>query len=194
MRGDKGRVDREREGDEAHLGKAARRVGEDHGLDAVAGLQLRQDPLDVRLDRGLLDHELAGDLAVRETAPDEREHDRRSIYLIAKRNLRLPFAQVFDQPDLQTSCPRRESSTHALQALELLNGQTANRLAEAFAQRLAREAGSDPTRQVELAYQLAAGRGPTNKETRLAVAFLETQPLTEFALAMFNLSAFLYVD
>ena len=68
--------------------------------------------------------------------PDPREHDRRSIYLIAKRNLRLPFGQVFDQPDLQTSCPRRETSTHALQALELLNGKTANRLADVFARRL----------------------------------------------------------
>jgi len=29
---------------------------------------------------------------------DPREHHRRSIYLIAKRNLRLPFLEVFDQP------------------------------------------------------------------------------------------------
>src|SRR5262249_19517367 len=31
--------------------------------------------------------------------PAEKEHDRRSIYLLAKRNLRLPFDQAFDQPD-----------------------------------------------------------------------------------------------
>ena len=61
--------------------------------------------------------------------PDAREHDRRSVYLLAKRNLRLPFVEVFDQPDAQTSCPRREVSTHALQALELLNGSLSNRLA-----------------------------------------------------------------
>jgi hypothetical protein len=126
--------------------------------------------------------------------PDEREHDRRSIYLIAKRNLRLPFGQAFDQPDLQTSCPRRETSTHALQALELLNGKTANRLAEAFALRLQEEAGPDPARQVELAYRLTAGRPPTATERELAVAFLQSQPLREFALAMFNVNAFLYVD
>jgi hypothetical protein len=126
--------------------------------------------------------------------PDPREHDRRSIYLLAKRNLRLPFAQVFDQPDLQTSCPRRESSTHALQALELLNGQTSNRLAEAFALRLEQEAGGDPARQIELAWQLAAGREPNAAERQRALEFLATQPLSEFALAMFNLNAFLYVD
>ncbi len=54
--------------------------------------------------------------------PDPAEHNRRSVYLIAKRNLRLPFMEVFDAPDMLVSCPRRESSTHAPQALELLNG------------------------------------------------------------------------
>jgi hypothetical protein len=126
--------------------------------------------------------------------PDPAEHDRRSVYLIAKRNLRLPFTEVFDQPDAQTSCARRESSTHAPQALELLNGRTSNRLAEAFAERLRREAGPDHARQVELAYRLAAGRGPTETERARALKFLEGQPLREFALAVLNLNAFLYVN
>lgn len=126
--------------------------------------------------------------------PDRAEHARRSVYLLAKRNLRLPFMEAFDQPDAQTPCACRESSTHALQALELLNGKLANDLAKAFAHRLRREAGIDPTRQVERAYLLAIGRQPTERERRLAVAFLKHQPLQEFALAMFNLNAFLYVD
>jgi hypothetical protein len=125
---------------------------------------------------------------------DEREHDRRSIYLLAKRNLRLPFGQAFDQPDLQTTCPRRETSTHALQALELMNGKTANRLANAFAERLRREAGLDHAKQVELAYQLTTGRAPTAAERELALEFLRDQSLREFALAMFNVNAFLYVN
>jgi hypothetical protein len=125
---------------------------------------------------------------------DKVEHYRRSIYLIAKRNLRLPFMQVFDQPMLQTSCSRRESSTHAPQALELLNGKTANELAAAFAERLEREAGSNPALQIERAYRLAVGRSPTKSEKKLAVDFLKDQPLKEFALAMFNLNAFLYVN
>ena len=127
-------------------------------------------------------------------ARDPAEHNRRSVYLIAKRNLRLPFMEVFDAPDTQGSCPRRESSTHAPQALELLNGDLANREAESFAARLEKEAGRDRARQVELAYRLAAGRAPTVKERQLALAFLKTQPLREFALAMFNLNAFLYVN
>ncbi len=123
-----------------------------------------------------------------------RDHLRRSVYLVAKRNLRLPFAEVFDQPDAQTSCARRESSTHAPQALELLNGKTSTGMARAFADRLQREAGADHDRQIELAYLLIAGRKPSAREQSLARAFLERQPLSEFALAMFNLNAFLYVE
>lgn len=126
--------------------------------------------------------------------PERSEHQRRSVYLLAKRNLRLPFMEVFDQPDLQISCARREASTHAPQALELLNGGLSNALAEAFAERLAREAPGDAGGQVDLAYRLVAGRPPNAREAALAANFLSQQPLREFALAMFNLNAFLYVD
>jgi hypothetical protein len=121
------------------------------------------------------------------------EHERRSIYLIAKRNLRLPFLEAFDAPALMTSCGRRESSTHAPQALELLNGRTSNELARAFARRLEDELGSDAGLIVERAYQLGLGRGPTAEERRLSLAFLQEQPLREFALTLFNLNGFLYV-
>jgi hypothetical protein len=127
-------------------------------------------------------------------AKDPAEHNRRSVYLIAKRNLRLPFMEVFDAPDGLVSCPRRESSTHAPQALELLNGDISNVQAEIFAARLEKEAGPDPRKQVNLAYRIAAGRAPSATELSQAVAFLKSQPLREFALAMFNLNAFLYVE
>ena len=127
-------------------------------------------------------------------AEDRSEHYRRSVYLMAKRNLRVPFMEVFDQPTLQTSCYRRESSTHAPQALELLNGELSNELAAAFAERLESEVGPDKTQQVERAYLLAAGRDPTEQERKLGVEFLKEQPLREFALAMFNLNSFLYLN
>ena len=125
---------------------------------------------------------------------DAGEHDRRSIYLFAKRNLRVPFLEVFDQPDLQTSCFRRTSSTHAPQALELLNGRFANRLAKRLAARLRREVGNKPDRQIRLAFRLIAGRLPNARERALSHQFLKTQSLEEFSLAMFSLNAFLYVD
>ena len=71
---------------------------------------------------------------------DSGQFNRRSIYLFQKRNLRLPFMEVFDSPDLLLSCPRREMSTHAPQALELLNGDFSNTTARWFAERVEREA------------------------------------------------------
>jgi len=124
---------------------------------------------------------------------DGSEHDRRSIYLLHKRNLRLPMLEVFDAPDMQISCARREESTHAPQALELMNGDFANNIARSFAARLDREART-PAQQVTRAYQLAAGRAPTAKELQLGVEFLRKHPLSELALAILNLNAFLYVN
>jgi hypothetical protein len=126
--------------------------------------------------------------------PAAREHERRSVYLIVKRNLRLPFLETFDVPDAQTSCARRESSTHALQALEMLNGKLSNTLAEAFLRRVQHEAGPDRGRQIDRAFLLTAGRLPGPKEKALCLRFLERQPAKEFALAVLNLNAFLYVE
>lgn len=125
---------------------------------------------------------------------DERQHDRRSVYLMAKRNLQVPFLEVFDKPGLQTSCARREQSTHAPQALELLNGKLSNELAESFAKRLESLAGDSIPHRVEVAFMLVAGRTPTPREKELATRFAAANPGREFALAMFNLNAFLYVD
>jgi hypothetical protein len=127
-------------------------------------------------------------------AKDPAEHHRRSIYLIAKRNLRLPFMEVFDAPDLQASCARRESSTHAPQALELLNGELANAQAEALARRLESEAGPSLRKQIDLGYRLVTGRPARLKEMQASLAFLKTQPKREFALALLNLNSFLYVN
>jgi Protein of unknown function (DUF1553)/Protein of unknown function (DUF1549) len=127
-------------------------------------------------------------------AKDPAEHTRRSIYLIAKRNLRLPFMEVFDAPDMQVSCPRRESSTHAPQALELLNGTFANEQAVAFARRLEAEAGPDIRKQIDLGYRLVTGRPARPREIQAALDFLKTQPKREFALTLLNLNSFLYVN
>lgn len=129
---------------------------------------------------------------------DKGQYDRRTIYMIYKRNLRMPFVEVFDAPDILLSCARREQSTHAPQALELLNGKTSNELAAAFAERLMRERKTTAAR-IEYAWQLAVGRKPTAAELAAANKFLgrdanEPEALKEFALAVFNFNNFLYVN
>ena len=129
-----------------------------------------------------------------EVTRDLAEHGRRSIYLVAKRNLKLPFMEVFDQPAALTSCARREQSTHAPQALELLNGRMVNQYADEFAARLRMDAGDDAGLQVERAYELATGRSPSAEERQLAARFIDDVSLREFCLAVFNLNDFLHVD
>src|SRR6185369_1302601 len=43
------------------------------------------------------------------------ERDVRSIYLVQKRTLRVPFLETFDLPENSVSCPRRGESTVAPQ-------------------------------------------------------------------------------
>jgi len=129
---------------------------------------------------------------------DKAEYDRRTLYLIYKRNLQLPFMGVFDSPDMQLSCPRREQSAHALQALELLNGQLSNELAAVFAQRLERDRPAMADR-IDWAWRLAVGRMPTPKEKQLALRYLMEKPgdpirWKELALDLYNMNAFLYVN
>src|SRR5215813_1572147 len=106
--------------------------------------------------------------------PDVREHTRRTIYLFAKRNVRLPLLEAFDQPDTLTSCPVRPVSTFTPQALILLNGPFMQTQARLFANRLWREASDDAGR-IDRAWILALGRPATAAEKKMARAFLHSQ-------------------
>jgi Protein of unknown function (DUF1553)/Protein of unknown function (DUF1549) len=127
--------------------------------------------------------------------PDANQFNRRSIYLFHKRNMRLPFLEVFDSPDTLLSCPRREESTHAPQALELLNGEFSNAMARALADRVASEVGAAPEQRVDETFRVALGREPNPAEKKAALRYLEDRgPLSEFALAVFLMNDFLYVN
>ena len=105
---------------------------------------------------------------------DKSEYDRRTLYMIYKRNLRLPFEEVFDAPDTLLSCARREQSTHAPQALELLNGQTSNDLAAAFAERILKER---TTRRGANRLRVASGRGPPAHRERKGAGPASSWPM-----------------
>jgi len=133
--------------------------------------------------------------------PDPAQHRRRSIYLFKKRNVRYPLLESFDAPDNQTVCPRRDSSTHALQALNLMNGDFALNRAHALAERLAREAGADVDARIRRAYRLVLCRDPAPDESPRAAAFLAEQAAAvnesaawdDLALALLNCNEFLYI-
>jgi hypothetical protein len=121
------------------------------------------------------------------------DHVRRSVYIFARRNVRFPFLEAFDLPDSNLSCPKRERSTTAPQALALLNNADVVEAAKALAARIGREVQSEEGR-VTLAYRLVLGRRPSAEESRLAREFLADAPLSELCRALFNVNEFVYVD
>ena len=159
-----------------------------------------------------------------ETSPDAEDHRRRSIYLMARRNLRYPLFEAFDRPDALQSCPRREQSTTAPQSLVLLNSEFSLEQARRLAGYLLSHAANDASAQIDLAYRRVLSRAPTVAETAAAAEFLaaevarlrgENAPsealalplppiagpdphaaaaLVEFCLALVNTNEFAYVD
>jgi hypothetical protein len=118
---------------------------------------------------------------------------RRSVYVYRKRGLVFPFFEVFDLPDQNTTCERRNVSTVPTQALTLLNDDFVLRQAKLFADRVAETAGDDPAKQVDLAYRIALSRPPSEEEAGLGISFLRKHQLADFAHVFFNLNEFLYV-
>ena len=96
------------------------------------------------------------------------EQDRRSIYLVVKRALKVPLLECFDAANGTSSIGQRTRTTVAPQALTLLNDPWIQIQAKAFANRVTREAGTDRDRQNERAYALALQRLPTRAEAKAA--------------------------
>jgi hypothetical protein len=125
---------------------------------------------------------------------DPAEHRRRTLYLLNKRTVRLPMLANFDQPDAMTSCPVRPSSTHALQALSLMNSDLMRAQSEAFARRVRSECTTGGDCAVDRAYRLALGRHPRANEAKMARDFLDAgNPLADFCLALLNRNEFAYL-
>ena len=106
------------------------------------------------------------------------DRNRRSIYVFVRRNLKYPLFDAFDAPDTNTTCPERNVSVNAPQALMLLNSDLILDQARAFAGRVLPR-GRRPQRPAALvraAYRLALGRDPDADELARGVAFLEAEP------------------
>jgi hypothetical protein len=100
---------------------------------------------------------------------------RRAVYVYRKRGMPFPMFEVFDLPDQSVSCSGRNVSTVPTQALTLLNNEFVLKQARFFAERVAAEAGADPSEQVTRAYQIATARNPSDEEKRLGMEFIGRQ-------------------
>jgi mono/diheme cytochrome c family protein len=117
---------------------------------------------------------------------------RRSVYVFSKRSIRYPLFEAFDQPNLVNSVDRRNRSTVAPQALLLMNNAFVMYQSEQFANRIRREAGTDPGAQVDRAFFVALSRPADKAERQKAIEFVRQDGLAAFCHVLFNLNEFVY--
>lgn len=125
-------------------------------------------------------------------SPLEHQHCR-SIFLVQKRNTRVPFLETFDQPENSVSCTRRLSSVVAPQALSLMNGPEALRAAERFADRV-KASSIDEKARLTTAFQLAYQREPSLSEAQACLQQIPRIGWIGICRALLNTNEFAYVD
>ncbi|MEE2685547.1 MAG: PSD1 and planctomycete cytochrome C domain-containing protein [Planctomycetota bacterium] len=94
------------------------------------------------------------------------QRNRRSVYIYRSRGLLDPMLNVFNQPQTEDSCERRDSSNITPQVFTLLNSDSSIDRSIAFAQRLERESETFAG-QMQRAFQLAYQRDPERSEVKL---------------------------
>jgi len=145
--------------------------------------------------------------------PVASQHLRRSVYVFVKRNNRPPLLENFDSPSTLASCGERTVSTHAGQALSMINSSFLQRQSLMLARRL--ESGQGRAVAIREVYQRALSRLPTRQELRLGQQYLLEQEqliaeeqmasgkpvkecsllaLAEYCQVILNLDEFLYVE
>jgi hypothetical protein len=118
---------------------------------------------------------------------------RRSVYVYRKRGLAFPMFQVFDLPEQNVTSGARYVSTVPTQALTLLNDAFVLRHAQLFADRVKKEAGDDPAREIDLAYRIALTRPPSPAELAVALNATKQQSLVDLTHVLLNVNEFVYI-
>lgn len=124
--------------------------------------------------------------------PDSPGAHRRSVYRFIFRTVPDPFLDALDCPDASQFTPVRASSLSPQQALALLNDPFITRMSEHFAKRVSKEGAIED--QVRRAFELALGRLPTDRETRLLADHAGKHGMENTCRLLFNLNEFVFVN
>jgi hypothetical protein len=118
---------------------------------------------------------------------------RRAVYHQNARAARVDVLTDFDCPDPAFAAPRRASTTTPLQALSMTNHRFPLAMAEAFAERLRREAGDEVESQVRRGLLRAFGREPDREELAAATGLVREHGLRAFCRVLLNANEFVTV-
>jgi hypothetical protein len=150
---------------------------------------------------------------------DPIESRRRGIYLLTRGSSSPTFVTSHAASSL-ANCPSGKVATESPPVPWSLNDDGLRIQARELASRLVREAGTDPSRQVALAWQWTLSRAPTDEEKQEALKLLnrlaskkhsmpengslpedpgsldppQAAALTRFCLSLFNLEEFVRID
>jgi hypothetical protein len=133
----------------------------------------------------------------------DEEADRRSVYIFVRRNMRYPMIEVFDMPDTHESCARRDVTTTAPQALELLNNELVLDWSRSLAKKVANDAGLTADELATRAFRLTFSRAPSERERKIALDFLTRQEriagtkeaaVTDLCHMLLNSNEFVYIN
>ncbi len=121
------------------------------------------------------------------------EEFRRMIYAHKIRMEPVPVFGAFDCPDAGQAMPKRNQSTTAIQALNLLNNPFVIDQSKVFAKRIQSEVGSDFHQQIARAFLLAYGRTATKTEQAAILPVVKQYGLESLCRVIFNSNEFLFL-
>jgi len=131
----------------------------------------------------------------------ERDQSVRTIYLVQKRTLRIPWLETFDLPENTVSCPKREVSIVAPQALSLMNSEWMDAAATELANRLSEPLSgeSEASRDAEIGvwitrlFERVLSRSPKPNELNACREYLVGRSRRELVLVLLNTNEFAFV-
>jgi hypothetical protein len=118
--------------------------------------------------------------------PSPESHQTvRSLYLVQKRTVRVPWMESFDLPENTVSCARRDASIVPSQALALLNADWVAQASGQLAGRL---------EKITDAYRAILGRDPSETEHRMCEEYLgQGRSFQELVLVLINSNELAFV-
>ena len=167
--------------------------------------QMKQRRLDIEAWRdGLL--EVSGRLDKTLEGPSTNLADannvRRTIYAKISRHELDGLLRLFDFPDANISSAKRTETTVPQQQLFVLNSPFMIQQAKSFSERLHNEAPDSDASRVQLGFQLAYGRLPSEPELNLGLAYLGAEDTEDnqlsrwerYAQVLLASNEFMYLD
>ena len=106
--------------------------------------------------------------------PTDGDRFRRAMYTYLWRSAPFAGLTVFDFPDSNMACTRRNRSNTPLQSLTLANDVAFVEFAQGFAARILAEGGTDDAGRIRFAVRAALSRDPSEAEQRRLVDYLTT--------------------